>query len=158
MTKVLVSACLIGEHVRYDGKIIKNDKLIKKLNGAHYEIIPFCPEVESGLSVPRHPCEIENGDGKSVLNRKLKVFDAEGKDVTDFFIKGAQLALEKTLSLNISFAILKDGSPSCGSSYVYDGSFNGNRIKGKGVTTLYLEENNIQIFHENKIERLIDCK
>lgn len=156
--KVLVSACLVGEMVRYDGKVNINEELIKRLNENNIEIIPFCPEVESGLSVPRNPSEIKNGDGEAVLKRESKVINNKGEDVTDYILKGANLALERALSLDIKAALLKDGCASCGSSYVFDGNFNGTRVEGKGIATLFLERNNIKVFNENQIQMLLESK
>ena len=52
----LVSACLCGEKVRYDGKTKTVDKIKKLVDEG--KALPICPEVEGGLPVPRHPCEI----------------------------------------------------------------------------------------------------
>ncbi|MDH3956708.1 MAG: DUF523 domain-containing protein, partial [Desulfobacteraceae bacterium] len=68
-----------------------------------------------------------------------------------YFLDGAQKALELVSSLGIRLAILKEGSPSCGSGYIYDGSFSGIKKPGKGVTAALLEENNIRVFSEREI-------
>ena len=54
--------------------------------------------------------------------------------------------------LHISAAILKEGSPSCGVNFVYDGSFNGNKVKGKGITTEMLNEIGIKTLSEKDLE------
>ena len=143
MEKILISACLVGDKVRYDGKsqyhpLIKN--LLQK-----YELVPFCPEVEGGLKPPRVPSEIK-GD---------KVINKEGRDVTKQFTEGAKLALNICKFLDIKIAILKDGSPSCGSTEIHNGHFDGRMIKGKGVTAKLLEQNGIKVYTENEIEALL---
>ena len=134
MEKILISACLVGDKVRYDGKS-QYHPLVKELL-QKYELVPFCPEVEGGLTTPRVPSEISKG----------KVLNKEGRDVTRQFQTGAELALNICKYLQIKIAILKDGSPSCGSSEIHDGRFTGRMIKGKGITTTLLEKNGIKIF------------
>ena len=58
MEKILISACLVGDKVRYDGKSQYNP-LIKDLL-QKYDLVPYCPEVEGGLLTPRAPSEIKN--------------------------------------------------------------------------------------------------
>lgn len=52
--------------------------------------VPICPEVSSGLSIPRQPAEIQFGTGLDVINGIARVVDSTGVDVTDAFICGAQ--------------------------------------------------------------------
>jgi uncharacterized protein YbbK (DUF523 family) len=85
------------------------------------------------------------------LNGHKKVINIKGQDVTKYFLDGAQKALELSSLLGISLAILKEGSPSCGSNYIYDGSFSGIKKPGKGVTAALLEENGIRVFSEREI-------
>ena len=135
MEKILISACLLGDKTKYDGG--DNywpfvEKLKKK-----YVLIPFCPEVEGGLSVPRKPSEIQK-DG-SVLSEN-------GKDVTKNFVDGAEKAFQACRFFGVSIAILKDGSPSCGSRKIYDGSFKGNKIDGLGITARRLIASGIKVY------------
>lgn len=111
MEKILISGCLVGKNVKYNGgnNYIEIIEELKK----KYELIEICPEVFGGLSIPRDPSEILNN----------KVISINNKDVTDNFISGANKALELAKKYNITKAILKDGSPSCGNTYIYDGSF-----------------------------------
>ena len=157
MIKILISACLLGYTVRYDGRRIQT--IDNMLNQWHKNkmLLPFCPEVAGGLPVPRLPAEIEKGDGNSVLKRDARVINNSGLDVTDCFIKGAQKALEEIQTNGIIIAILKDGSPSCGSSYIYDGSFSGVRKTGSGVAAALLENNGINVFGEHEIQKAVDC-
>ena len=144
MEKILISACLVGDKVRYDGKS-QYHPLIKDLL-QKYELVPFCPEVEGGLKTPRVPSEIRND----------KVINQEGRDVTRQFNEGAELALNICKYLHIKIAILKDGSPSCGSTEIHNGLFDGRMIKGKGVTTKLLEQNGIKVYSEKEIEQLLE--
>lgn len=153
MNKVLVSACLIGENVRYNGQLKQCDSRILadwKLRG---RLVPFCPEVAGGLPVPRPCSEILCHDGRAVLNGYARIMNLKGKDVTKYFLTGAQKALKLARLYKVKLAVLKDGSPSCGSTYIYDGSFSGIKTPGKGVTTVLLQENNIRVFSEREIPK-----
>lgn len=143
MKKLLCSACLLGVPCRYDGK----SKPISRLNELkeHYTLIPFCPEVEGGLSTPRLPCEICNG----------AVIRSDGKDLTKEYTQGAKKALAKAQSENISIALLKEKSPSCGVHFRYDGSFQKKLTEGTGLTASLLKENGINVCSEEELDRLL---
>ena len=143
MENLLVSACLLGENTKYNGK---NNyiPLIEKIN-ERYNIITICPEVMGGLSIPRDPSEIIND---KIINKKMK-------DVTEEYNRGAQLALNLALRYNCKKALLKEKSPSCGVKYIYDGTFTKNLINGMGITTRLLSSNNIVVYSENEIESLL---
>ncbi len=149
MQKIIVSSCLLGEPVRYNGKIFSINLYNHNNLTDKFEIISFCPEVCAGMQVPREPAEINSGDGESVLTGNSRVIDRGNRDVTQFFKKGAESALKTCVYNKALFVILKDGSPSCGSTYIYDGTFTGKIIKGRGVTTALLEKNGITVFNEN---------
>ena len=144
MERILISACLVGDNVKYDGGNNKNpliEKLLEK-----YELVPFCPEVEGGLPIPRHPSEQR---GEQVVNDKEE-------DVTDEFNRGADLALNICLYLKIKKAILKERSPSCGVHSVYDGTFSHKVIPGSGVTATLLKRKGIEVYNEDEIPMLLD--
>jgi len=144
MKKVFVSACLLGENCKYSGGNNLRESLLKELEGC--EIIPVCPEVFGGLSTPRKPSEIEKGfDGCDVVNGKGSVVNSEGKDVTKEFIKGAFKTLEMAKELKPETVYLKQGSPSCGCGFIYDGTFSGTKKQGRGVTAALLEENGFEV-------------
>ncbi|MBW1609541.1 MAG: DUF523 domain-containing protein [Deltaproteobacteria bacterium] len=154
MIKVLVSACLMGEPVRYDGSAVKIfDRRLLEYWHAQERVVPFCPEVAGGLSIPRPCSEILDGDGKKVLRGDARVINVHGEDVTESFLKGAQKVMELARSMKIHMAVLKDGSPSCGSAYIYDGRFAGVKKPGKGVTAALFEENDIRVFSEGEIPK-----
>ena len=143
MEKILISACLVGDNVKYNGDnnlTPKLDALLEK-----YELIPFCPEVEGGLSIPRSPAERV---GDKVINR-------DNEDVTDAYRRGAELAFNICLFLKIKKVILKEKSPSCGSKIIYDGSFSHKEISGMGVTAEYLKEKGIEVYSEKDIDSLL---
>ena len=143
MEKLLISSCLIGNNTKYNGKnnYIKEIEQLK----LKYELIPICPEVLGGLSIPRDPSEINND----------KVISINGRDVTKEFNIGANKALNVALLNNIKYALLKDGSPSCGNTYIYDGTFKNNKIDGIGITTKLLKSHNIKIYNENNLNELL---
>lgn len=144
MKKILISACLIGDKTKYDGKS-NYHPLIKELL-TKYELIPFCPEVEGDLPIPRKPSE----------RQKDKVIMSNGKDVTINFNKGAQRALNICKALGIEIAILKERSPSCGVNEIYDGTFKHNVIEGMGVTTELLRKKGIKVISEDDIESFLN--
>lgn len=142
--KILISACLLGERVRYDAKINKvEDALIGRWQ-VQGLLLPVCPEVCGGLATPRPPAEIL-ADGS--------VRTEAGQDVSEAFQAGAQKTLQLALEHNIQIAILTERSPSCGSSQIYNGRFERSLIAGQGVTTQLLRENGIQVFNQFELER-----
>ena len=153
MVKVLVSACLMGERVRYDGAKVPYDSAILKSWKHDGMIVPFCPEVAGNLPVPRPPAEIIKGTGADVIEENTGVFNINGQDVTESFIRGAEKALAVARKMQITIALLKDGSPSCGKTSIYDGSFSKVRRPGNGVTTALLKKNGISVFSENEIQK-----
>src|ERR1700688_4977507 len=94
MQKVLISSCLLGDPVRYNGKDAKvESKIIASWIGEG-RVVSICPEVSGGLSVPRSPAEIIGTGGFAVLDGFAVVLDNRGIDVTWQFVAGAQKALE----------------------------------------------------------------
>jgi uncharacterized protein YbbK (DUF523 family) len=155
MKKILISACLLGKNVRYDGLVVPTLKILIDAFEQIAEMIPFCPEVAGGLPVPRNPAEIFGRDGFDVLDGRAVVHNKSGNDVTGFYLKGAAKALQTAVEHNIKAAILKEKSPSCGKSFIYDGSFAGILKGGKGVTAALLERNKIHLFSEKEIEKAV---
>ena len=154
MEKILVSACLLGSPVRYNGsdRLVENSLLT--LWRKQGRIVPLCPEVAAGFPTPRPPAEIEPGLlGDDVLAGKARIFDQTGADVTSPFRLGAETAL----SQGCRFALLTDGSPSCGTSSVYSGHFDGVAREGAGVVAALLSQNGITVFSENQIGQLAEA-
>ncbi|WP_223068417.1 DUF523 domain-containing protein [Paenibacillus caui] len=142
--KILVSACLLGHKVRYDnGDVPCLDP--RFLNW--YEqglLVSICPEVTGGLPTPR-PDAQRQGD---------RVVTRAGTDVTEPFMKGANAALQIALEHNVALAILKQNSPSCGSLFIYDGTFTDTKVPGQGLTTELLRSNGIKVFGEDQLDEV----
>jgi uncharacterized protein YbbK (DUF523 family) len=151
MEKILISACLIGKHVRYDGKVLPHDSPIFEQWKKAGRIVPVCPEVDAGMTVPRTPCEIFSGDGFDVISGKTNVYSKNGINVTEYFLKGANIALTICNKYDIRVALLAELSPSCGSRMIYDGSFLEKKIEGVGVTTALLQLNKIRVFNQFEV-------
>lgn len=155
--KILISSCLLGEDVRYDGN---NSSIaftpsftfsIKELFMdilCENEIYSFCPEVAGGLSIPRASSEIIKNDKPFIVKNE------KGDDVTINFLLGAKKALDICKEENIKVALLKAKSPSCGNKQIYDGTFSSKLIDGQGLTARLLEENGVKVFNENEIKDL----
>ena len=134
--KYLISACLCGERCRYDGGGFDLPHLRQLAEDG--VALPYCPEHEGGLPIPRKPCEIV---GERVLA-------ADGTDCTAEYVRGAEGALALCQQHHIAAAILKDGSPSCGSTRIYDGTHTGCKIPGLGLTARLLQENGVTLYNE----------
>lgn len=148
MVKYLISACLVGENVRYNGGNCLQEKLKYLIES--YQAISFCPEVAGGLSTPRLPAEIVGGQAQDVFNQQAVVLDSSGQDVTQAFINGAYQTLKMVQQNHISHVILKADSPSCGSKLIYDGSFTGKKILGEGMTAILLRQHGIIVMTEDE--------
>ena len=138
----LISACLCGVNCKYNGLNNYNEICDKLFTSG--KAILVCPEQLGGLPTPRIPSEIIGKSSNILNNNNDYVIDKNGNDVTPQFVKGAK----ETLQIAIKKAILKDGSPSCGVNYIYDGNFNGTKIKGMGLTAQLLKESSIDIISE----------
>lgn len=143
---ILISSCLIGEPVRYDGRhqLKGNLKTLLEKGVA----IHACPELLGGLPIPRPPAEIIGGDGFDVLKGHAKVMTQHGEDVTPMYIEGAKRTLALIEKNDIHAVILKANSPSCGSGEIYNGHFDGVKVSGDGVTSALLKQNGIQVYDE----------
>lgn len=146
---ILVSACLLGMNTKYDGTSNNVELLTKYSHLGRFQHI--CPEQLGGFSTPRKPAEIRFGDGFDVLVGKGEVRNIAGENITAGFLSGAREVGKLTNLLNISAAILKEKSPSCGSNYIYDGSFNHKVIHGNGVTAALLKSLNIPVYSEKEL-------
>jgi len=144
--KILISQCFLGEKVRYNNEAFLLAHPLIVLWQQQKRFITICPEVSGGLSVPREPAEIQQNSSE--------VITKSGINVNAQFNLGAQQALILCQQHNIRFALLKESSPSCGSTFIYDGSFTNNKILGQGVTSQLLAQHNINIFSENQLEKL----
>ena len=137
--KILVSACLMGQNCKYNGGNNYSEKVMEFVTG--HEVIAVCPESLGGLTIPRVPSEIKDG---TVINR-------EGVSVDKEFREGAAKALKIALDNDVDLAILQSRSPSCGTKEVYDGTFSGTKIPGKGIFAQLLSEAGIKVVEPNDL-------
>lgn len=144
MKNILVSACLLGEACRYDGKSKPCEAVIAL--GQRYNLVPVCPEVLGGLPTPRIPSEI---CGDLVLMK-------DGTDVTENYRRGAEEALRIARENQCTVAILKEKSPSCGSGLIHNGRFDGGMTEGNGITAQLLKANGIRVLGESEISSLFE--
>ena len=142
--KVLISACLLGDNVKYSGGNNLTPELVMLLEKYNVDIVKVCPECFAGLPIPRLPSEIKEG----------KVYSKDGRDITEEFLDGAEKTYEVAERKQADFVILKERSPSCGSTHIYDGSFSGNIIPGQGITAKRLTEEKIKVFSEENLEEI----
>ncbi|KPJ89658.1 MAG: hypothetical protein AMS17_00930 [Spirochaetes bacterium DG_61] len=151
--RYLVSACLAGEKCRYDGSSCAHQRVVELvLRG---EAIPFCPEVAGGLGIPRERCEIcLSADLLIRSDLLIRVITQSGRDVTYHFLKGAEETLRRVHDNKIECAIMKSLSPSCGFGRIYDGSFSGRLVNGKGVAAALLYAHGVKILSEKEADVL----
>ncbi|GGY08709.1 DUF523 domain-containing protein [Paludibacterium paludis] len=153
--KLLISACLLGHPVRYDGGAKGlPDETLRDLR-QRFGLIPVCPECAGGLPTPRAPAEIEPGRSASdVLRGQGSVITATGDDVTAEFLSGADKVLGIAQETGAGCALLKANSPSCGKLAVYDGHFAGKLVPGEGITAHRLRQAGIPVFSETELNLL----
>ena len=152
MEKVLVSACLLGKPVRYDGNGLPTVSGILASWQLAGRVVSVCPEVDAGMRIPRAPAEIVHGNGAAVWAGTASVVDESGADVSAYFKQGAHIALALCQRHNIKVAVLTEKSPSCGSTVIYDGSFADRKISGAGVTATLLNQHGIHVFSQHQLE------
>jgi len=152
--KYLISACLVGENVRYDGKNCYTEKLKQLV--LTQQAVMICPEIAGGLSTPRLPAEIVGGDGIDVLNGHAQVLDSAGTDHSAAFVEGAYKALKLAQKFQVTHVVLKANSPSCGSDSIYNGQFNGHKKLGQGVTAALLIQHGFHVLDEDAFLKLLD--
>lgn len=151
---IVVSSCLAGLEVRYNGTH-RLDSRIQELVDNNKAII-ICPELLGGFTTPREPAEIVGGDGEDVLQGNAQVINRLGKDVTDMYVKGAYETLRIAQEVHAEVVVLKENSPSCGSSMIYNGEFTGDKIVGNGVTTALLIRNGLRVISEEQLADILD--
>lgn len=142
MEYVLVSSCLLGKRVRYNAEAATIQNEIFDRWREEGRLFAVCPEIAGGLPVPRPPAERVG----------LRIVSNAGVDVTHHFVAGAEEAVRTAKEHNIRLAILKDGSPSCGSSYTYDGTFTGTTVAQPGMTTAALQAAGVRCFSEKQLD------
>jgi uncharacterized protein YbbK (DUF523 family) len=110
-----------------------------------------CPEDEGGLGTPRPASEIVGGDGADVLAGRAGVLTKEGREVTEEYLAGARIAVERATEAGCSSAILKARSPACGCGAIYDGTFTRSISDGDGVAAAMLQQAGIEIWTDEEL-------
>ena len=157
MPKILISACLLGQKVRYDGRdnLQSHARLQEWIKAGN--VVTICPEMAGGLPTPRPPAEIEpQKTAQNIWDGEGGLITIDGDDVTAEYLLGAQKTLALAKEHGVKVAILKARSPSCGAKQVYDGSHTRSLIDGMGVTAQLLTEHGIQVFDETEIDQALD--
>ena len=158
LQRILISACLLGSPVRYNGTARLLDAPILQLWRDEGRLVAICPEITAGFVIPRPAAEIADGaTGEAVLDGRARVVEQTGADVTALFLSGAQAALALARVHDCCFALLTEGSPSCGSGFIHDGSFSGGKHAAHGVTAALLLRHGIRVFGESQIAELTAC-
>lgn len=132
--KYAISACLMGVNCKYNGGNNACKELIGFMKDKEYVCV--CPEVSGGLPIPRASCEIRHG----------RIWNTEGKDMTYFFVKGAELEMKKMKEQRVTTVVLQSRSPSCGKGEIYDGNFSGVLKKGNGIFAQLCIDNEFKVF------------
>ena len=140
MSKIVVSACLLGENCKYSGGNNFDPKVMAFLEGR--EVIPVCPEALAGLGIPRTPMEIKNG---ILVDRDGNVPDARVRAAV------AQI-LDQLKKEDVECVVLKSRSPTCGVHHIYDGTFTGTVVSGSGVLAQALLDAGYQVMDNEDLE------
>ena len=143
MSKIIVSACLLGENCKYNGGNNYDPQVAALCEGR--EVIPVCPEVLAGLGIPRIPIEIREG----------KVIRRDGAEVDAAIRSAVGEILEQIKDEDIQCAILKARSPTCGARQVYDGTFSGKLVDGAGVLARALKDAGYIVLDNEELEETI---
>jgi uncharacterized protein YbbK (DUF523 family) len=106
--KLGISACLLGQKVRYDGGD-KRDYFLTETFGRHVEWVPVCPEVEIGMGIPREAVRLVGDPAKPGM-----IAEHSGKDWTAQFDSFAAKRVHALTGLDLTGYIFKKNSPSCG--------------------------------------------
>lgn len=138
--KILVSSCLVGCNCKYNGGNNLNANVVGFLKDK--EIIEICPEMLAEMSIPRASAEIV---GEFIT-------EYNGNNVHKDYEKGVALALEKIKNEDIDLAILQSRSPTCGVNHIYDGSFTGKLIRGKGIFAKALINNGYRVIDSEDVK------
>lgn len=131
--KVMVSACLLGRNCKYNGGNNYSEKTVEFVKDK--EVIEVCPEVLAGLGIPRIPIEIVDG----VLR------DRDGIEKDTILREAIAKVLRQIEGEEITCAILKSRSPTCGPRQVYDGTFSGVLRDGAGLFAQALMDAGIKV-------------
>ena len=129
--RIGASACLLGRPVRYDGGG-KRDRYLTGIVEQFFELVPVCPEVESGLGTPRETLRLVGGVGSEAP--EVQLISRSGLNRTALLRETSGRLLRRLASEDLSGFVLKSGSPSCGMERVRVYDANGVPSKsGRGI-------------------------
>ena len=137
---VMVSACLLGTRCNHKGEANTNESVLA-LRATH-RVVPVCPESAGGLPTPRADAR-RHADGT--------VRTADGRDVTEWYERGASHAVRLAEAVGATRAVLKARSPSCGCHEIYDESFTRTLVPGVGVTAHALRVAGLEVVSEEDL-------
>ncbi|MBI4510632.1 MAG: DUF523 domain-containing protein [Deltaproteobacteria bacterium] len=144
---IAVSACLLGEKTRYDGRDAHVPDIVDPLlRRRHMRVIPLCPEILGGMGCPRDPVRFVVGDGEALLRGEpARIEDGLGRNWTAPIVLGAKRAERLADLARASLALLKERSPSCGSR-----SIHGPRgvVPGRGALAARFMHRNLPVASE----------
>lgn len=146
---MLVSACLAGRTCAYDGSHRAHPEIVRLVREGRAVLV--CPEEEGGLGTPRPSAEICGGTGADVLDGSAKVLTREGADVTEQYLAGARIAVQRAAEHGCAAAVLKARSPACGCGAIYDGSFTKAVREGDGVAAAALRGAGVELVTEEEL-------
>lgn len=137
--RVVVSACLLGEKCKYNGGDNACPAVAEFLRG--HDVIALCPERLAGLPTPRTPIEQRAG----------RLVDRDGNDVDDVCRRGVARALEIIGDAPVDLAVLQPRSPTCGVHQVYDGTFTGRLVEGRGAFAAELVRRGVKVIEPDEL-------
>lgn len=137
--KIVVSACLLGENCKYNGGNNLCPKVLEFVKDQ--DVIPVCPEMAAGMGCPRTPIEISDG----------VLIDRNGNNVDAPMREAIQKIMKELSKKQISCAVLKSRSPTCGVKQVYDGTFTGTLISGVGLFAQALKDAGYQVIDSEDV-------
>jgi len=136
--KIGISACLLGEKVRYNGGH-KRSRYIQDILGQHFDLYPLCPEVGIGMGVPRPPIRLITTSGNNVEGIEAAHTDDHSIRVTEQLKEYARNQVENLK--DASGYIFMQKSPSCGYTRVKLYHMNGNPLEvAQGIYAAELEK------------------
>ena len=153
--RVVVSGCLAGNPVGYDGSTYGRHPHIKALMELpNVRAVAFCPENFS-FGTPRALCDIHGGDGHDVLAGRARVLSADGVDWTAGMIAAAHEMLRVARQAEARLAVLMDVSAACGSQVIYSGTRPAAPYRaGQGVAAALLIDHGIAVTSQRDFRTL----
>ncbi|MFA0413083.1 YbgA family protein [Vibrio renipiscarius] len=130
--KIGVSACVLGETVRFDGGH-KSSRFVTKELGQHFQFVPVCPEVESGMPVPRPTIRLVSNEERIAL---VETRDAT-KDHTDTMVNFSRQRVGRLQQEQLRGYVVCAKSPTCGMERV---KVYGSNMAEKSGVGLYTQE------------------